>query len=73
MGLESAGQRVQGFNRDLISIQPRLTGFKGRPIEPANMGTPGPLPGRWRYIEGAQRTRDLSAFGIRGSNCDTQY
>eukprot|EP00972_Heterocapsa_arctica_P054739 8067722-Heterocapsa_arctica.AAC.1 len=47
MGLESAGQRVQGFNRDLVPVQPRLTGFKGRPIEPANMGTPGPLLGEW--------------------------
>eukprot|EP00972_Heterocapsa_arctica_P020507 3023460-Heterocapsa_arctica.AAC.1 len=47
MGLDSAGQRVQGFNRDLIPIQSRLTGFRGRPIEPANMCTTGPLPGKW--------------------------
>eukprot|EP00972_Heterocapsa_arctica_P096341 14213990-Heterocapsa_arctica.AAC.1 len=53
MGLESAGQRMPGFNRDHIPVGPRLTGFRGRPIEPANMGTSGPVPGRWRLTEGA--------------------
>eukprot|EP00972_Heterocapsa_arctica_P036224 5329567-Heterocapsa_arctica.AAC.1 len=73
MGLESAGQRLPGFNRDLVPVGPRLTGFRGRPIEPANMGTSGPLPGKWRYTEGARRPKDLSAFGITESNCDFQY
>eukprot|EP00972_Heterocapsa_arctica_P112827 16433999-Heterocapsa_arctica.AAC.1 len=37
------------------------------------MGTSGPLPGKWRYTEGARRPEGLTAFGITGSNCDSQY
>eukprot|EP00972_Heterocapsa_arctica_P060623 8943801-Heterocapsa_arctica.AAC.1 len=34
----------------------------GRPIEPANMGTSGAVPGRWRHAEGARRPKGLLAF-----------
>eukprot|EP00972_Heterocapsa_arctica_P018040 2666690-Heterocapsa_arctica.AAC.1 len=73
MGSESAGQRLPGFNRDHVPVVPRLTGFRGRPIEPANMGTSGPLPGNLMYTEGARRPKGLSAFGITESNCDSHY
>eukprot|EP00972_Heterocapsa_arctica_P055108 8127841-Heterocapsa_arctica.AAC.1 len=39
MGLEAAGQRMPGFNRDHIPVALRLIGFRGRPIGPADMGT----------------------------------
>eukprot|EP00972_Heterocapsa_arctica_P100712 14848682-Heterocapsa_arctica.AAC.1 len=45
MGLEAAGQRIPGFNRDHIPVGLRLTGFRGQTWErtalfPVGGGTP---------------------------------
>eukprot|EP00972_Heterocapsa_arctica_P068999 10196835-Heterocapsa_arctica.AAC.1 len=71
MGLEAAGRRLPGFDREAIPFGTRHTGPRGHAVGHADMGSQGPMPGAWRHLPGALRLAGLLSFGI-GRATDNQ-
>eukprot|EP00972_Heterocapsa_arctica_P087851 12956163-Heterocapsa_arctica.AAC.1 len=62
MGLEAAGRRLPGFDRNTIPVGTRQTGSRGQDVMPADMGADGPLPGNWRRSAGTPKPTGHSAY-----------